>query len=123
MQRSDIRQRGFGPGTHFFRHNILGSKCYYTRWYYRRRCRDGFAYESSCTDSDGSDAGPARDGLTAKANYYPWILTDEVQSLFEATAAEANKEAEFEEMYEVVVIPIQSQADASNVSHMLPDSR
>lgn len=51
------------------------------------------------------------------------VLTDEVQSLFEATAAEANKEAEFEEMYEVVVIPIQSQADASNVSHMLPDSR
>jgi hypothetical protein len=51
------------------------------------------------------------------------VLTDEVQSLFEATAAEANKEAEFEEMYEVVVIPIQSEADASNVSHMLPDSR
>ena len=51
------------------------------------------------------------------------VLTDEVQSLFEATAAEANKEAEFEEMYEVVVIPMQSQADASKVSHMLPDSR
>jgi hypothetical protein len=50
------------------------------------------------------------------------VLTDEVQSLFEATAAEANKEAEFEEMYEVVVIPIQSEADASNIISVATDA-
>lgn len=43
------------------------------------------------------------------------VLADEVQSLFEATAAEASKDVEFEDMYEVVVVPVQSQSDASQV--------
>lgn len=51
------------------------------------------------------------------------VLADEVQSLFEAIAAEASEDVEFEDMYEVVVVPVQSQADASQVSHCYPSTK
>jgi len=44
------------------------------------------------------------------------VLADEVQSLFAATVAEAGQDVKFEDTYEVVVVPVQSQADASQVS-------
>jgi hypothetical protein len=34
---------------------------------------------------------------------------------FEATAAEASQDVEFDDFYEVVVVPVQSQDDASQV--------
>ena len=44
------------------------------------------------------------------------VLKDEVQSLFQATLAETSQDVEFDDMYEVVVVPVQSQDDASQVS-------
>jgi hypothetical protein len=44
------------------------------------------------------------------------VLKDEVQSIFEATAAETNVKVNFEDMYEVVVLSVQTPTDASQVS-------
>jgi hypothetical protein len=44
------------------------------------------------------------------------VLTDEVQSIFEATAAETNVKVNFEDMYEVVVLSVQTPTDATQVS-------
>jgi hypothetical protein len=47
------------------------------------------------------------------------VLTDEVQSIFEATAAETNAKVEFEAMYDVVVLSVQTPTDARQVSRCL----
>lgn len=44
------------------------------------------------------------------------VLTDEVTSLFEAAAAEASEDVDFDDLYDIVVVSVQSQADGSEVS-------
>jgi hypothetical protein len=47
------------------------------------------------------------------------VLTDEVQSIFEAAAAETSEKVEFEDMYNVLVVSLQTQDDAIQVRQLL----